>query len=77
MPKRTDHGRGKRATSQCWQTFVRRHAQASVAFDFWVVVTATFRRLYVFVVMEHATRRLPHCHVTAYPTASGTLAFFI
>jgi hypothetical protein len=29
-----------------------------------VVVTATFRLLYVFVIMEYATRRLLHCNVT-------------
>jgi putative transposase len=72
MPKRVDHGRGKRATSQHWRTFVRHHAQAIVACDFCVVVTATFRLLYVFVVMEHATRRILHCHVTAHPTAQWT-----
>jgi putative transposase len=73
MPQRGDHGRGKRATSQHWQTFVRNHAQAIVACDFCVVVTATFRLLYVFVVMEHATRRILHCNVTAHPTAPWTL----
>src|SRR5262249_47694794 len=73
MPKRVDHGRGQRVTSQRWQTFVRNHARAIVACDFCVVVTATFRLLYVFVVMEHATRRILHCNVTAHPTAPWTL----
>jgi putative transposase len=73
MPKRLASGRGKRATSQHWRTFVRNHAQAIVACDFCVIVTATFRLLYVFVVMEHATRRILHCHVTAHPTAAWTL----
>ena len=54
-------------------TFVRNHAQAIVACDFCVVVTATFRLLYVFVVMEHATRRILHVNVTAHPTAPWTL----
>lgn len=58
IPKRLDHGRGQRVPSQRWRTFVRNHAQASVACDFCVVVTATFRLLYVFIVMEHATRRI-------------------
>jgi len=73
MPQRGEHGPGKRATSHCWQTFVRNHAQAIVACDFCVVVTATFRLLYVFVLMEHATRRILHVNVTAHPTAAWTL----
>jgi putative transposase len=73
LPKRLHPGRGKRATTQRWQTFVRNHAQAIVACDFCVVVTATFRLLSVFVVMEHATRRILHTNVTAHPTASWTL----
>jgi transposase InsO family protein len=52
---------------------VRHHAQAIVACDFCVVVTITFRLLYVFVLMEHATRRILHINVTAHPTASWTL----
>jgi transposase InsO family protein len=73
MPKHLDHGHSKRTTSQRWRTFVRNHAQAIVACDFCVVVTATFRLLYVFVIMEHATRRILHVNVTAHPTAQWTL----
>jgi hypothetical protein len=73
MPKRPNPGRGTRAMPQCWRTFVRNHAQAIVACDFCVVVTATFRLLYVFVLMEHATRRILHTNVTAHPTAHWTL----
>ena len=40
--------------SQRWLAFVRNHAQAIVACDFLVVVTARFRILYVFVLMELA-----------------------
>jgi hypothetical protein len=36
------------------------------------VVTATFRVLYVFVLMEVGTRRIVHCNVTAHPTADWT-----
>jgi putative transposase len=60
-------------SSQRWQTFVRNHAQVIVACDFCVVVTATFRLLYIFVLMEHATRRILHCNVTTHPTAQWTL----
>ena len=73
MPKRPDPGPSKGATSQRWSTFVRNHAQAVAACDFCVVVTATFRTLYVFVVIEHARRRLLHVNVTAHPTALWTL----
>jgi transposase InsO family protein len=52
---------------------VRNHAQAIVACDFCVVVTVTFRLLYVFVVMEHLTRRILHVNVTASPTALWTM----
>jgi len=40
-----------------------------IACDFFVAVTATFRLLYVFVVIEHCSRRLILCNVTAHPTA--------
>jgi transposase InsO family protein len=73
MPKRLNRGAGKRATTQRWATFVHNHAQAIVACDFCVAVTATFRILYVFVVIEHASRRLLHINVTAHPTAAWIL----
>src|SRR5438874_1445717 len=73
LPQRLNPSRGKRATTQRWRTFVRHHAQAIVACDFCVVVTATFRLLYVFVLMEHTTRRILHSNVTTHPTASWTL----
>ena len=73
MPKRLDHGPGTREQSQRWTTFVRNHTQAIVACDFCVAVTATFRVLYVFVVIEHASRRLLHVNVTAHPTAEWAL----
>ena len=60
MSKRLHPSPGTRVQSQRWSTFVRNHAQAIVACDFCMVVTATFRLLYVFVVIEHATRRIVH-----------------
>src|SRR4030088_3496495 len=56
-----------------WSTFLRLHAQGIIACDFLVAVTATFRLLYVFVVIEHRSRRLIHCNVTAHPTAAWPL----
>jgi len=66
--------RGRRRTSsQNWRRFVRNHAQSIVACDFLVVVTARFRTLYVFLLMEVGTRRIVHCNATAHPTAAWTL----
>jgi putative transposase len=73
LPKCLDWGPGRRAPSQYWRTFVHNHALAMVACDFCVVITATFRTLYVFVVIEHASRRLLHVNATAHPTALWTL----
>jgi len=56
-----------------WSTFLRRHVRGIIACDFLVVVIATFRLLYVFVVIEHRSRRLVHCNVTAHPTSAWTL----
>jgi transposase InsO family protein len=56
-----------------WGTFLRNHAQAILACDLFVTVTANVRRLYVFVLVHHGSRRLVHCNVTAHPTAAWTL----
>jgi transposase InsO family protein len=61
---------------QAWSTFVRNHAGAVLACDFFVVVTATFRVLYVFVVLEVGTRCIRHWNVTAHPTAEWTAQQF-
>jgi hypothetical protein len=49
-------------------TFVRNHAQAVVPYDLFIVVTGSFRVLYVFVLVEVGTRRIAHFNVTAHPT---------
>jgi putative transposase len=66
----------RRTSSQHWQTFVRNHATSIVACDFLVAITARFRVLYVFVVMEVGSRQILHYHVTAHPTADWTLQQF-
>jgi len=69
MPKRP-HGcpRG----DQRWSMFLQNHAVGIVDCDFCVVVTATFRLLYVLIIIEHGSRRLLHCNVTEHPTAEWT-----
>ena len=64
---------GQPRGDQRWATFLKNHAKAILACDFFIAVTATFRMLYVFVVIEHGTRRLKHVNVTANPTADWTL----
>jgi hypothetical protein len=58
---------GRPRGDQRWATFLRSHAKAIVACDFFVAVTATFRLLYVFVAIHHGSRRLLHFNVTARP----------
>jgi putative transposase len=69
-------GRRPRPSPQRWVTFVHNHAQALLACDFFVTVTASFRVLYVFVIMEVGARRITHFNVTAHPTADWTLQQF-
>jgi putative transposase len=64
---------GQPRGDQRWSTFLKNHAKAILAYDFFIAVPATFRMLYVFVVIEHSTRRLAHINVTANPTADWTL----
>jgi putative transposase len=54
------------------------HLYVTTRKAFWPAtsVTASFRVLYVFVVMEVGTRRIAHINVTAHPTADWTLQQF-
>jgi transposase InsO family protein len=55
---------------------VRNHARETLACDFFVAVTATFRLVYVFLVLEIGTRRIVHGNVTEHPTAEWTTQQF-
>jgi transposase InsO family protein len=59
-------------SSQTWQTFIRNHMAEIGAIDFFTVPTATFRTLYVFLVLSLERRRVVHFNVTANPTAAWT-----
>ncbi len=60
------------ASSQTWRTFLHNHAKELVAIDFFTVPTATFRVLYVFLVLAHERRKVLHFHITEAPSAAWT-----
>ncbi len=73
LPKLPAAPGGNPRRDQRWSTFLKNHAEAIIACDFCVVATATFRILYVLVIMEHASRRIVHINVTSHPTAAWTV----
>src|SRR5437899_9068049 len=62
--------RQRRPPSQVWRTFLKNHAQDLIALDFFTVPTATFRVLFVLVVLSHGRRRLRHFNITEHHGAS-------
>ena len=64
--------RQKTKASQSWKTFLDNHVQDLVSIDFFTVPTATFRVLFVFLVLSHDRRRVVHFNVTANPTSAWT-----
>jgi transposase InsO family protein len=58
--------------SQTWKAFLRNHTEAIASIDFFTVPTATFRILYVLVVLSHGRRRILHFNVTDSPSAVWT-----
>jgi putative transposase len=55
--------------SQTWRTFLDNHELELVSVDFFTVPSATFRVLYVFVVLRHERREIVHFNATYHPTA--------
>jgi putative transposase len=66
MPK------NRKPPSQTWRTFLDNHVKDLVSIDFFVVPTATFRVLFVLVVLALDRRRVVHFNVTEHPTARWT-----
>jgi hypothetical protein len=62
----------RKPPSQRWRAFLQNHTRDLVSIDFFVVPTATFRVLYVFLVLEHERRRVVHFNVTEGPSAQWT-----
>ena len=74
MPSRPRPRGGRSA--QSWAVFLHNHAGAVLACDFFIVVTATFRRLYVFVLLDIGTRRIVHWNLTDHPRSEWTIQQF-
>jgi putative transposase len=64
--------RGPKPPSQTWRTFLENHVSQLVSIDFFAVPTIRFQVLYVFLVLAHNRRRVPHFNVTAHPTSEWT-----
>jgi hypothetical protein len=59
-------------SSPTWKTFLDQHVRDLVSIDFFIVPTAAFRVLFVFIVLAHDRRRIVHFNVTEHPTAQWT-----
>ena len=64
--------RTSKPPSQSWRTFLSNHLSDLVSIDFFSVPTATFRILYVFIILSHERRTVLHFNVTEHPTAQWT-----
>jgi putative transposase len=64
--------RHRKPPSQTWRSFLDNHVRDLVSIDFFTVPTATFRVLFVFVVLCHNRRRVVHFNVTEHPSAEWT-----
>jgi transposase InsO family protein len=62
----------KKPPSQTWRAFLNNHADCLSAMDFFTVPTATFRVLYVFIVLSHDRRQVVYFNATEHPTARWT-----
>jgi transposase InsO family protein len=61
----------KRGTpSQNWRSFLRNHAEGIAAIDMFVVASASFRLLYVLIILAHDRREITRTAVTEHPTAA-------
>ncbi len=60
------------ADSQAWRSFLKNQAKTICACDFFTQHTVGFRVLYIFIVIELASRKVIHLHVTDHPTLEWT-----
>jgi transposase InsO family protein len=66
MPKK------RKPPSQTWKAFLNNHVAELVSIDFFTVPSATFRVLFVLIILAHDRRKILHFNVTENPTAAWT-----
>lgn len=55
--------------SPTWRSFLRNHALGIAAIDMFIVPSATFRLLFVMIILVHDRRKIVRFDVTQHPTA--------
>jgi putative transposase len=64
--------RVRKPPSPTWKAFLHNHVKDLVACDFFTVPTASFKVLFVFIMLAHERRRIIHFNITEHPTAQWT-----
>jgi len=64
--------RNRKPPSPTWRSFLDNHVKDLVSIDFFTVPTATFRVLFVLLILSHDRRRVVHFNVTSSPSAEWT-----
>jgi transposase InsO family protein len=58
------------APSPTWRSFLRNQAEGIAAIDMFIVASASFRLLYVMVILRHDRRKIMRTAVSEHPTAA-------
>ena len=58
--------------SQGWRIFLQNHSKELISLDFLTVPTASFKILFVLIILSNDRRRILHFNVTDHPTAAWT-----
>ena len=58
--------------SRTWRCFLDNHVEDLGSIDFFTLPSATFRILFVFIILRHDRRRIVHFNVTEHPSAEWT-----
>src|SRR4030088_94541 len=61
--------RRRRRPFPTWRSFLLNQAQGIAAIDMFVVAAASFRLLYVMIILAHDRRRIVRFDITLHPTA--------